>query len=254
MVQFVLTLLLISSPQMTVDWSEMTVHFYAPVDLTRDTVAQSELLGSLDSLLAVIPLDAERTLGDAVARSRDAQNYYRTALAYPQVVSTRYSTASSGEVENEYAIRLLGPFISELIPPPSNAGLTSYHEPDTAQETIPSAIPSTGFIIDARGSGFQPGVFPRLLDPEGNVILDASMVERHGFVERGYVKYAYSPRDALQTRELGLNPLRLVAERVSGRNRCDIILSAADAEQITGSALNQRLLSEGRTIIIVDPN
>lgn len=253
MVQFVLAVLLMTGVELEVDWSELSVHFYGPVDLAGDTLYKGELKASLDSLLATIPLYAELSLGDAVARSQDAQNYFQTVLSYPQVVSTRYSTA--GEVQNEYVISLVGPFLDELIPRPTQPASLHEQEPDAsadAGENNLSFIPSTGFIIDTRGTGFQPGIFPRLLDPQGNVILDAGNVDRNVLLERGYVHYAYSPRAALQTRELGLNPLRLIAERAAGRDRCDIVLSDADAERILSSPLNLRLLSECRVTIIID--
>ncbi len=253
MVQLVLTFLLIGGVELEIDWSELSIHFYGPIDLTTDTLYLEELQTRLDSLLMTIPLHGDLSLGEAVARSQDARNYFQTALSYPQVVSTRYSTA--GEVQNEYVLSLMGPFLQELIP---HSTQQSLHQ----QETEPAAdprqehmgqIPSTGFIVDARGAGFQPGIFPRLLDPQGNVILDAGSVDKNVLLERGYVHYAHSPRAALQTRELGLNPLRLVAERTVGRNRSDIVLSATDAERILGSPLNLRLLHECRVTIIIDP-
>lgn len=253
MAQFVLAFLLIGGVELEVDWSELSVHFYGPVNLASDTLYKGELEASLDSMLATIPLYGELSLGDAVARSRDAQNYFQTALSYPQVVSTRYSTA--GEVQNEYVISLVGPFLEELIPRPMQPSTLHEQEPDAStgpEQNNLSSIPSTGFIIDARGTGFRPGIFPRLLDPQGNVILDAGNVDRDVLLERGYVHYAYSPRAALQTRELGLNPLRLIAERAAGRDRCDIVLSAADAERILDSPLNLRLLCECMVTIIID--
>jgi len=235
---------------MEVEWSEFAIHFYGPVDLASDTLVRGELEASLAELLAAIPLDAERTLGEAVAGSHSASNYFKTALMYPQVVSTRYST--SGEVQNEYAINLLGPFIEDLIPRPSASGRPVAPDTLNGAGQPPASIPSTGFVIDARGSGFKPAVFPRLLDPQGRVILDAGSADRGILLERGYVHYAYSPRDALQSRSLGLNPLRVIAERAAGRNRCDLVLSQADADRITGSALNRQLLTECRVIIIID--
>lgn len=254
MAQLLMIILVSGATGMKVEWTDFSIHFYGPVDIAADAFYREELSASLDSLLATIPLDAERTLGDAVARSHDAQNYFETSLAYPQVVSTRYSTATPDEIQNEYALRLLGPFVEDLIPPPSHRIVTRGGEPQDSlpEEFMPVGIPSTGFIIDARGAGFMPGVFPRLLDPEGNVILEPTKVERGVLLERGYIRYAYSPREALETRELGLNPLRVIAERVAGHNRCDLVLSASDAEQITSSPLNERLLTEGRVIIIID--
>lgn len=253
MVQFVLALILTGGLGMKVEWSELTFHFYGPVDMASDTLYASELKISLDSLLAVTPLDAERTLADAVRRSNDARNYFLTSLAYPQVVSTRYST--SGEVQNEYAISLFGPYLEDFIPHSNYVG--SFENQDSLNgntSELQSSIPVTGFVIDARGIGFNPAIFPRIVDQQGNVILDAGRVNRAQVMEEGYVRYAYSPREVLETRELGLNPLRIVAERAEGRNRSNLVLNYEDANRITSSALNLRLLSECRVIIIIDRN
>lgn len=253
MIQLLLAVFATSGIGTRVEWRDFSIHFFGPVDMAADEAYREELETSVDALLATVPLDAERTLGDAVASSRDAKNYFETSLAYPQVVSTRYSTATPGEIQNEYAIRLLGPFVEDLIPSPFRSSSPRLMEEDTVPESAsPMGIPSTGFIIDARGTGFAPAIFPRLLDQDGNVILEAAMVEPGVIVDRGYIRYAYSPREALETRELGLNPLRVVAEGIAGHNRCDLVLSASDARQITGTALNQHLLNEGRVIIIID--
>jgi hypothetical protein len=251
MVQFVLALFLAGGLGMKLEWSELSIHFYGPVDMASDSFYESELKVSLDSLLAAIPLDAEHTLGDVVRRSNDARNYFITSLAYPQVVSTRYST--SGEVQNEYVISLFGPFLEDFIPHSNYVNVTE--NPDTTSgigSEVQSSIPVTGFVIDARGIGFNPAIFPRIVDPQGNVILDAGRVNRARLMEDGYVRYAYSPREVLETRELGLNPLRIVAERAEGRNRSNLVLNYEDASRITSSALNLRLLSECRVIIIID--
>ncbi len=253
MAHFVLTFLfaITSAEGISVDWSEQAIHFYGPVDIALDTAYTNELNSKLNRLFAAIPLDANRTLADAVSSSRNAQEYFRSTISFPQVVSTRYST--SGEVQNEYVIPLTGPFIEDFIPSsqytPKSTEEKSY-EPDTSS-TLP-AIPVTGFIIDARGTGFSPSIFPRLMDSEGNVILDAGTIDRNLLLEKGYIHYAYSSRAALQSRELGLNPLRIIAERATGNNQCDLVIPSADVERISESPLNQRLLSECRVIIVID--
>jgi len=251
MVNFVLVLALINPICMEVEWSDKTIHFYGPVKLESDTSYFSELTSCLDSLLATIPLDAERSLADVADQSREVRNYFQTALTYAQIVSTRYSTA--GEVQNEYVISLAGPFLEEFIPRSTPAlVLRGGSESAVMGEAVIPSIPNTGFVIDARGTGFHPGLMPRFLDADGNVIFDAGMVDRGVLNESGYVHYAYSPRQALETRELGLNPLRIVAERAVGTNQCDLIIPASAAEEISGSALNMRLLSECRVMIIID--
>ncbi|MBD3285034.1 hypothetical protein GF359_01540 [candidate division WOR-3 bacterium] len=251
MTSFVLVLALINSTGMEVEWTNKTIHFYGPVNLDSDTSYLTELNSCLDSLLSTIPLDAERNMSDVANQSREVDNYFQTALSYAQIVSTRYST--SGKVQNEYVISLVGPFIEEFIPRSSPSfNMRGGSEPNAMEEDAIPSIPNTGFVIDARGTGFRPGLLPRLLDADGNVLFDAGMVERGVINERGYLQYAYSPRQALETRELGLNPLRIVAEGAAGTNQCDLILPASATEEITGSALNMRLLSECRVMIIID--
>lgn len=254
MVHFVLAVMLLGGAQLQVDWSELAVHFYGPVDMVSDTTYRNQLKTSMDSLLNTIPLTSERSLGEAVARSRDAQDYFRTSLDFPQVVSTRYST--TGDVQNEYVISFLGPYIEELIPTSSGSDIIS-DQPDsilTDDAREPSSIPSTGFVIDARGTGFRPGIFPRIIDPQGRVVMEPATMESRAIMEGGYINFAYTPRQALENRELGLNPLRIVAQRAAGSNRCDLVVSAADLQRITSSPLNMRLLAEGKVTIIIDHN
>ena len=47
----------------------------------------------------------------------------------------------------------------------------------------------TGVVVDARGLGLKPALFPQIVDEDGNVVYDVKMVEAASLIERGGAAY-----------------------------------------------------------------
>ncbi len=97
----------------------------------------------------------------------------------------------------------------------------------TPKETVETAEMSnvsdqeaefTGILIDARGTGLQAGLFPRILDADGNVIADPGESDPTVLAERGQAAYVVSePGDQGWMHErLGPNPVMFRAEVLGG--------------------------------------
>ncbi len=125
--------------------------------------------------------------------------------------------------------------------------------PDGLQ-LIPQEITSTnytGIIIDARGLGVKPCLFPRIYNESMNEVHSVNFAEIHNIIENGVV--LYSRTELHNNSRIGNNPLRIEAIGVMGKNLSDIKISSSDARLIHGSKNNLKLLKECRVAIIIGP-
>ena len=75
-------------------------------------------------------------------------------------------------------------------------------EPDS------DARPYTGLLVDARGTGALPALFPTIEDTEGNLVYGAGMVTLKAMTNRGASAYAINDKASEQGSILGPNPIR----------------------------------------------
>ncbi|GEM_PF-1145771 len=84
---------------------------------------------------------------------------------------------------------------------------------DEGEEEGPSGKPATGLVVDARGTGLTPALFPAIVDEDGKVVYGAGMVVAEELSRRGVAAYATSTAKGAR---LGPDPLRI---RALGMNR-----------------------------------
>ena len=119
-------------------------------------------------------------------------------------------------------------------------------------------------VIDARGSGFVPCVYPRLITPEGRFVLDGVYLRRDDPTRVNRPLYvAYAPKSAKPTTRPAKLPkvltfgrdrrraIVLRAVRVS-RKPAGLVLDAADVERLGRHPGVERLLELGEVAIVVD--
>ncbi|MCX7993423.1 MAG: hypothetical protein N2651_07110 [Fimbriimonadales bacterium] len=147
--------------------------------------------------------------GAQVVSERDWGDSYEVTLRwYPPKQSPSESTAPTPEPLDSPRF---------VIPPP--ASLQGY----------------TGVVIDARGSGLQPSMSPRIRDTAGNIVWGHLEIDPQTVIEYGIAGWARTQSDldhsALRAR-IGGNPLTLKAIGAQGAGRNEVILSHSDAERL----------------------
>jgi len=120
----------------------------------------------------------------------------------------------------------------------------------------------TGILIHARGmlpvggtsgeAALRPALFPRIFDQDMNLVLDRSMASPDTTSRWGMVGYADSLEDSVVTTRAGLDPLRIVARAVFGRNPTDIVIPAEAARQILTVNENIEALRQGRIVVVYE--
>ncbi len=100
----------------------------------------------------------------------------------------------------------------------------------------------------------EPALFPAVYDEDMNLIFDKTFVEASAIRDWGMVQYTDQiPDSFLETRDrIGMKPLKISLREVFGRNKCDPVISAADAGMILASQQFSDWLKEGRVLIILN--
>ena len=110
----------------------------------------------------------------------------------------------------------------------------------------------TGLIIDARGSGAQPAMSPKIYDEEGNELYGSAYVDQEFVQKHGMAGYVRDLDQALANDRVQGTPAVLKALSSSGANHTDLILSKSDADQLRGLADHLNFLREARLVIVLD--
>ena len=110
----------------------------------------------------------------------------------------------------------------------------------------------TGLIIDARGSGAQPAMSPKIYDEEGNELYGSAYVDQEFVQKHGMAGYVRDLDQALANDRVQGTPAVLKALSSSGANQTDLILSKSDADQLRGLADHLNFLREARMVIVLD--
>ncbi len=110
----------------------------------------------------------------------------------------------------------------------------------------------TGLIIDARGSGAQPAMSPKIYDEEGNELYGSAYVDQEFVQKHGMAGYVRDLDQALANDRVQGTPAVLKALSSSGANQTDLILSKSDADQLQSLADHLNFLREARVVIVLD--
>lgn len=128
-------------------------------------------------------------------------------------------------------------------------------------ETVASRA-YTGIIIDARGNlavqgefikdKAEPCFFPKIWDEDMNLIYERNMAEPEKVDEMNLVHYDWRNEESYYQDRIGVDPMRIKAQKVYGEIRTDPVISRADALKILSVPENLELLRQGKVVILLD--
>lgn len=209
--------------------------------------------------LGSITVDSRNTLGDLL---------YSDPLFYTRVeeqislLSEEFGRSSQDM--RSFHLRYRVPFYPLLV-----SFFSDYEQPDRRTaffEPLDHRRESfTGIVILAQGylplhsqdqrGHLTPALFPKIRDTELQIIYRASMVDPQYLQRWGMVQYSreLNPQSVVWQERAGNKPLHLSARAVFGTQQCDIILDDMDCRLILANEENNRLLEEGRVLILLSP-
>lgn len=110
----------------------------------------------------------------------------------------------------------------------------------------------TGLVIDARGTGAQPAMAPRIFDESGAELYGSAYVEQEFVLKHGMAGYVKTLEQAESNDRVAGNPLVVQAIGIAGQNKTDLVLADQDAARIRQLAANLNFLREARVVVLVD--
>ncbi len=230
------------------NWETMCFEFYASPSILEDSsmmpVLKKNILAKADS----IRFNGDYSLGEVLRNNENILGVFEFLLLHPKIVSSKFTT--SGEVENLYEIEVKDIVYDELIPSGAGRGFLRTPEKPSFQDTISFKIPYTGLLVDARGIGFVPSFYPRLLNEKEEVVYGVEYVFLPSLKKEGFVSYSFNIFDPAVIKRVGLNPLRIIPLRASGSN---LVISNEDAIKIISSPVLSRWLRDCRIVIVIEP-
>lgn len=176
---------------------------------------------------------------------------------------------SDGSVSVEYSFPLTGPVLAQLLPKTGGGKLLGRlacpccgqpwpegKEVPAGLKLVPydngSAPAYTGILIDCRGLGFKPALFPRVVNEHDQEVYGPGFVREKELAVQGMVGYYHSRVEAVAAERIGASPLVVRAIGVAGTNSCDPVVSAYDAARIHGSKSNIELLAQCKVGFLTD--
>ena len=97
----------------------------------------------------------------------------------------------------------------------------------------------------------RPALFPRILNEELQVVVEARMMEPGSVYSWGTVAYSDSLAEGAFVDRIGEQPLRTMARGVFGRDDTDIVIPTAATRALLATADNHRVIREGRILVIL---
>jgi len=166
------------------------------------------------------------------------------------VEAPRYFSDGSVQVKLEANLRQIVPETLYASSGPPQPISSPYGSPAGSALNPESAY--TGVVIDARGTGVQPAISPKVYDPQDREVYGSAYVSREFAVSQGMVGYAKSVDSATQSDRVKGTPAVIKAVQAKGANKADLVVSQTDADALRALAQRQTFLREARVMIVLD--
>lgn len=212
-----------------------------------ERAAQVVALRNLLESIKGVRVDSSTTVENFIVTSDIIKTQVNGIVQGATIMDKKYM--SDGSVEVTVGMKITGALAEALLPktpPATPTGLTGSLAPATQGQAY------TGLIVDARGLGVRPAMAPKILNEEGKEVYGSAWINRDYAVREGMVGYLKDPLAAQTNPRVTDKPLLVKAQKVTGENRVDLVISNADAAMIHGASQNLSFLEKCRVIVLVD--
>jgi hypothetical protein len=122
---------------------------------------------------------------------------------------------------------------------------------------VGSSRPSTAekyssLIVDAKGLGAKPALYPVIQTESGEVIYNVETADPNATVEDGLCSYNKSVEDAKKKLKTGDRPLLVKAVKVGGKYGVDIIVADQDGKKILECDKLNSFLKTANVSVVID--
>lgn len=137
-----------------------------------------------------------------------------------------------------------------------NAGMPT-PEPmpsDTSDVSMPGK-PYTGLVIDARGLGVKPALYPQIFDVDGYLLYGPTMANMELPEFTTMVAYSRTIEKAMTMPRVGANPLKVVATsavKAPNGETTDIVLNTETTKAFRQATVQGDLLAKAAVVIVIN--
>jgi hypothetical protein len=213
--------------------------------------AQAEAREKLTAVAYGVPVDTFQRVRDTDTERHHLLAGIRRLVAGLPVHKQQY--LSDGTVRISLRLNLTGAF-AQLVLPPGIRHIESIQTVKKAgsRSAEENALPPTGLVIDARGTGLRPALVPGVLDENGRQVYGELYASREAVVQWGMCRYFRDPEVARQSPRVADRPLMIQGLRAAGPGETSVVINNTDADRIRSDSETIALLRNCRVVIVVD--
>ena len=203
---------------------------------------------ALRNLLEVVKgvrVDSTTTVNNFVTTNDEVRTRVEGMVKGAKLVKEQEMPDGSFEMTVE--MKLTGDFSGVVLPKssPRTNPLPQY------MKTVPDRTSYTGLVVDARGTGAQTALAPRILNEQGEEAYSVAYVEQRDVAEQGIAIYVPDLPSAQANPRVTSTPLLVKALRATGNNRTDLVVSDADVQTIHGIPEHFKFLKQAKVLVIL---
>lgn len=233
----------------------------AQVRLQTERAAELDAYRKILEIVKGVRVDSNWTVGDVMQSVPEVKTTVEGLIKGMKRIDTKYY--SDGGVDVIVQVDLEGMMASTVAKevvkksepkeavakkettPSKDTKLGEAKKEEGKKEEKASPADITGVVISVKGLGYQPVMYPKILDDRDNEIFAVDKVDQSLASEGKLVSYYLSENSAKNSERVKDKPI--VINAVSVKNKAEIIIKSEDAKKI-----NRDLFRNGRFAIIVD--
>ena len=214
------------------------------------TAAWAVALRNLLEAVKGVRIDSTTTVNNFVTTNDEVRTRVEGMIKGAKLVKEQ--EMPDGSFETTVEMKLTGDFSGVVLPKssPRPDPLPQYKKPVVDGHTISKSY--SGLVVDARGTGAQTALAPRILNEQGDEAYSVAYVEQRSVAEQGIAIYVSDLPSAQANPRVTSTPLLVKALRASGNNHTDLVVSDADVQTIHGVPDHFKFLKQAKVLVILD--
>ena len=209
--------------------------------------AKENALRNLLEIIKSVQVDSATSIKDLTVESDIVDTQVKALVKSAEIADYQY--LPDGRAEVKLRIPLYGRLAQTIMPLamaiPQTASITSTSE-------VPEHVVCTGVVVDARGIQARPAMLPRISNEDGKEVYGSANGDIEYAIKEGMSGYSRDLTTAQSNQRVGANPITVKALRSSGPGKSDIIVSNADAQKVSSSAVRASFLKQRKVMIVLD--
>ena len=212
------------------------------------TAAWAVALRNLLEAVKGVRIDSTTTVSNFVTTNDEVRTRVEGMVKGAQLVKEQ--EMPDGSFETTVEMKLTGDFSGVVLP---KATPRTEPLPPHKKHFVDGPPKSySGLVVDARGTGAQTALAPRILNEQGEEAYSVAYVEQRSVAEQGIAIYVADLPSAQANPRVTNTPLLVKALRATGNNRTDLVVSDADVQTIHGVPDHFKFLKQAKVLVILD--